>query len=113
MKNSSRVDIWRDRLAACRENELSVSEYCQQYGLATRRFYYWKLRIAKLDEGLAVKDKPIAPSDKWLCIEPEPAVAPHRDFVVVKIAGAEIEIGTGFNPTLLRSVVKALGPDPC
>jgi hypothetical protein len=113
MKSSSRIDSWRDRLAECRASELRVSEYCQRNGLATRRFYYWKLRIAKLDETLPVKGKKTAPSDKWLCVEPEPAIAPHRDVVVVKIAGAEIEIVSGFNPTLLRSVVKALGPAPC
>ena len=64
MKSSSRVDIWRDRLAECRERELRVSEYCQQNGLPTRRFYYWKLRIAKLDGSLAVKDNQVDPLDK-------------------------------------------------
>jgi hypothetical protein len=113
MKSSVLVEAWRDRMSACRKSGLRVSDYCQQNGLPTRRFYYWKLRIARLDGAPHADTEHNAPLGEWLRFDPEPEAAPHRDRLTVKIAGAEIEIGADFNPTLLRAVVLALGSEQC
>src|SRR5580700_12271386 len=107
MKCSLRADAWRARMAAFRESGLPVSEYCGQNGLPTRRFYYWKMRLSKLDGACPAKTEQDVSPGNWLRIQPETeSHHTHRDLLTLRILGAEIELGADFNPALLRSVVK-------
>jgi hypothetical protein len=121
MKNQQRLDLWRGHMEACRVSGLKVSEYCKKHSLATRRYYYWKLRVERSGHIETKGKSGKSPAcGQWLCVEPIGAGNPLADaapstpdHLTLRISGAEIDIHSGFNPTLLRSIVQALGVKPC
>ncbi len=104
MANQDRVEIWRQRLVDFAQNGATVSVWCQQNGIPTRRFYYWRQQLARAGAAL--------PATDWLSL---PAVEQPQqsDCITLKIAGAEIDVRSGFNVDLLRCVVQALGASRC
>lgn len=114
MKNEANASVWRARMAACKDSGLQVTEFCLQNGLRTRGYFYWKRRLARTDNAASSERATNTLSTDWLCVEPNAPLAPVRQqTLTVKISGAEIEVGADFNPSLLRSVVIALGALPC
>jgi len=130
------ANVWRVRMVRCKESGLTVTEYCRQNNLQKKGYYYWKRRIAQLDEqeelfsscnAVAARASQVAssrctvkkPSANWLQVETPVIVAASTlqhsssSCITLKISGAEIEISQGFNPDLLRSVVTALCAQPC
>ena len=115
MKNQQLPVLWRSHIDACRASGLQVTEYCKKHSLATRRYYYWKLRVER-SAHIETKGKPgkSRASGQWLCVEPTADAAPSSpDCLTVRVSGAEIYVHSGFNPTLLRSVVQALSVQQC
>ena len=126
--------IWRQRIEEAAESSMSIKDWCLQNGVGLSRFYYWNHRLRALEAEAAastgsdcatglVQIQPErirefgpleAVSHQWLCVEPvSETVRPHRDCLTIRVSGAEIDVHTGFNAALLRSIVKALGVDPC
>jgi hypothetical protein len=124
MKNQQLLALWRGHIDSCRASGLRVTEYCKKHSLATRRYYYWKLRVER-SAHIETKGKSGKPpiSGQWLCVEPmvdaPPSARSQRaavgppDHLTVRVGGAEIDVRSGFNASLLRSVVQALGTHPC
>jgi hypothetical protein len=115
MKNQQLLVVWRGHIDACRASGLQVTEYCKKNSLATRRYYYWKLRVER-SAHIETKDKPgkSRATGQWLCVEPSAdAVPSSSDCLTVRVSGAEIDVHSGFNATLLRSVVQALSVQQC
>jgi hypothetical protein len=115
MKNQQRLDLWRGHIDACRASGLKVSEFCKKHSLATRRYYYWKLRVER-SAHIETKGKcrKSSASGQWLCVEPMTGAAPSKpDHLTVRVSGAEIDVHSGFNAALLRSVVQALSVQQC
>jgi hypothetical protein len=115
MKNQQLLVLWRGHIDACRASGLQVTEYCKKNSLATRRYYYWKLRVERSTD-IETKGKPDKPSvsGQWLCVEPLADAAPSSPHcLTVRVSGAEIDVHSGFNATLLRSVVQALSVQQC
>jgi|HubBroStandDraft_6_1064221.scaffolds.fasta_scaffold650249_1 hypothetical protein len=119
MKHQQLLELWRGHIEACRASGLQVTEYCKKHSLATRRYYYWKLRVERADKSSGEKQTSSGKAlalhvGQWLCVEPEAGQpAQKSDALTVRIGGAEIDVYSGFNASLLRSVVQALGTQPC
>src|ERR1700721_3054857 len=115
MKHRQLLSLWRSHIDACRASGLQVTEYCKKHSLATRRYYYWKLRVER-SAHIETKGKPgkSSASGQWLCVEPMAGAAPSTpDHLTIRVPGAEIDVHPGFNANLLRSVVQALSVQPC
>jgi hypothetical protein len=115
MKKQQLLELWRGHIDACRASGLQVTEYCKKHSLATRRYYYWKLRVER-SARIETKSKPGDPSlsGQWLCVEPMVGATPSMsDHFTVRVSGAEIDVHSGFDAALLRSVVQALSVPQC
>jgi len=114
MKHEAIATMWRGRMAACEASGLPVTEYCRQNGVQKSGYYYWKRRLARRDNNVAVLVPANTPTADWLCLEPNaPVVVCRQQTLTIKVCGAQIEVGADFNPALLRSVVQALGTQSC
>jgi hypothetical protein len=116
MKNVSKAGLWKERLVECRRSGLTVIEYCRRNSIPTKSYYYWKLRLAASYASISAGEPTLsgAAPTAWLCIEPSSSASPcPRASLTVRVSGAEIEVGTDFNPGLLRAVVEALRVQQC
>lgn len=86
---------------------MTVRQWCDQQGITEHQYYYWRRRIA------AVADEKSA-EGRWLAVKvTEPAAPNVPGGLIVRIAGAAIELQSGFDPIMLRAVVRALAAEPC
>ena len=109
MAKLNKAELWRSRIAAMEESGLSAKAWCEQNGVTVNHLYYWKHCLSRADRD--------ATKTEWLpAVICNDALVQRQDSggcIVVKIAGAEIEVRPGFNTSLLRSVVLALGAEQC
>jgi hypothetical protein len=108
VNNTGSLEVWRRLLSTVVPGEMTVRQWCDQQGITEHQYYYWRRRIA------AAADEKTA-EGRWLAVKvTEPTPAPTvPGGVTVRIAGAAIELQSGFDPSMLRAVVRALSADPC
>jgi hypothetical protein len=106
MEKPDHIELWRSRIAAKEESGLSARAWCAQNEISANLFYYWKHRVSRGQKDARETD--------WLpAVICEQSSERQQDCVTLRIAGAVIEVHCGFNPTLLRDVVLALGSEQC
>ena len=98
---------WRDRLEDFALSEMTVQQWCDFNALPAHQYYYWRRRLAnpKTDHN---------DNSTWMALSViEAAPLPTTPGLTLHIAGAQIEITSGFDPQLLRAVVGALATPTC
>ncbi|TFE26252.1 IS66 family insertion sequence element accessory protein TnpA [Cohnella luojiensis] len=102
----SREDVqkkWEARVAACHASGEKVSRWCQANHVDRRQFYSWKKRLSGSSE--------VSKARKPTTFIPLPVAMEEMDqssCLRIKLGAAVIEVDAGFNPVLLREVLKAL-----
>ena len=136
MDRQQLVEVWRERIRAAKTCGTTIKSWCERSGFSLNQYYHWsqKLRsqdLSRSDEATSptgrgpgrrcrasrVAQAPIraggCPPADWLPLarsgEPDSRIA----CLTVRIAGAEIDVRPGFDASLLRSAVLALGGKPC
>ena len=133
MSRQDLSNIWRQRFDEAAKSGATTKDWCLQNGFSLNQNYYWNRRLRELDaeapsaepgrstgrsrisaERADERRPSEAVSRHWLRVEPATVAAlPPSELLTVRVSGAEIDVHTGFNAALLRSVVQALGADRC
>ena len=91
------------RIAEYRSSGLSVREWCTSNGVDPQRLWYWLRRFAD--------ERSNSESTTWLPVDlsgPRAKGQPEGSGLVVMVGKAGIEVQPGFDPDLLRAVVRVL-----
>jgi hypothetical protein len=48
-KDTSRAEVMRRHIEACKENKQTVTSYCKENQLVPSNFYYWQKRLRSAD----------------------------------------------------------------
>jgi hypothetical protein len=98
---------WRDRLEDFAQSEMTVQQWCDFNALPIHQYHYWRRR-------LATKKTDHHDNSTWMALSViEPALLSTPAPLTLHIAGAQIQITSGFDPELLRAVVGALATPSC
>ena len=108
MTHEELAHVWRKRLDDFAQSGLSVRKWCERQGFSKNQYTYWRRRLANGDIGDA-SDTTWLPLNV-LPVSPAPTSSAH---LTLRIAGAEIDLSPGFDPSLLRAIVTALGREGC
>jgi hypothetical protein len=101
MDKQQRLQEWTARITDFKTSGLTMSAWCQVHGQTIHQLKYW---LRKLNE-------PTSSSTNWL---PLAINSPSTEFfspsssLMVRVGHVGIEVQTGFNPELLRQIVRAL-----
>ena len=98
---------WRQRLDDFAASEMTVQDWCDFNRVTPDRYYYWRRRLAN------EQTQPHTPCFVPVDLAETPAAPSPSSAITVRLAGAEIDVRTGFDPALLRAVVAALATSPC
>ena len=91
-------DVWQERIASYRASGLGCRKWCAANGI---KYHQLRYRIG-LQQSCSREEK----VPKWLEV---PIHRPsHGSMLVVRVGNAAVEVGPGFDPDLLRSVVQVL-----
>jgi hypothetical protein len=100
------LELWRERVVAAEHSGTTAKQWCVQHDIRPNLFYYWKHQLSRVQNNVRSAD--------WLpAVVNEGPVERVHDSITLRVAGAVIEVASGFNPTLLRAVVLALGSEQC
>jgi len=107
MDTQGQLQTWRKRLQGFAQSGLSVRQWCQRQGISMNQYYYWRRQLASVAEK--------APDPRWLAVGrlQETPLPSTPGGVRVRIAGATIDLEPGFDPDLLRAIVRALAAERC
>lgn len=97
---------WEARIAACRASGQKAAAWCREHGISRRQLYWWMKKLADENAGAPEPSAGTRPA-QWLAVQVDrsPEDVTSLD---VKVGSAVIEVKQGFDPALLRDVVKAL-----
>src|SRR5437879_1605864 len=97
---------WRERLQDFAESEMTVQAWCNFNRVSLHQYYYWSRRLAAADTKQPT-------NGHWLAVNlmDTPPVPTTPGGVTIRIAGAAIEVTPGFDPGMLRAVVRALAAE--
>jgi len=105
---------WRYRLEDFAVSEMTVQQWCDFNRVSLYQYYYWRRRLqpAKIQPAANKADNNVS-HGRFVAVSTLPTPPPTQGGVTIRIAGATIDVATGFDPRLLRAVVAALGTAPC
>ncbi|GAC1651851.1 MAG: hypothetical protein NVS9B15_12220 [Acidobacteriaceae bacterium] len=112
MANEDLLQTWRERLEDFAHSEMTAQDWCDFNRLPLHQYYYWRRKLLRIDG--AASSTP-APSPSWMPVDlRDPAASADASSritlrVALGVTGAEIDVRSGFCPSLLRAVVEALG----
>lgn len=103
MSDSARVSndaVWRAHVRAWEASDLSVVAFARRHGLSASALRYWTSR----------RKRPAAPQFLRLVAKaPAPSTAAIPPPLVLEVGAARVFVPSGFDASLLRDVVRALG----
>jgi len=99
---------WRERLDDFAESQMTVQEWCDFNRVSIYQYYYWRRRLATPNS-----QQEANPSFLALDIVDSAPISPPPGGVTIRVAGAAIEVCSGFDPSMLRAVVRALATQSC
>ena len=107
MSNPELAQEWRERLEDFAISEMTVREWCDFNRVSQHQYYYWRRRLAQPSAKTAA-------TPRWQTVEilDTPLASTAKARLNLHIAGAAIEVTSGFDPALLRAVVAALAIQP-
>jgi len=92
--------LWEGLVEEFRASGLGQAQWCRENGYKVRHLHYW---LAKFPGGGAPRPETTA----WLPVPIERDPAPGSP-VVVRVGRVAIDVSAGFDPDMLRAVVRAL-----
>ncbi|MCU6791551.1 IS66 family insertion sequence element accessory protein TnpB [Paenibacillus sp. WQ 127069] len=104
MDKQQRLQEWMARITDFKSSGLTMSAWCQAHGRTIHQLKYW---LRKMNEPSSSTSSP----SKWV---PLAIHSPSEEFIssssslTVRVGHVGIEVQAGFNPNLLREIVKAL-----
>jgi hypothetical protein len=109
MKNESLRDEWQLRFEEFSCSEMTVGDWCRENLIPLHQFYYWRRKFAA-DAAPSKSD-----ASAWLAVDVrEPAPNPTAPSgVSIRLGRAVVDVSAGFDSSVLRAVVAALGAAPC
>jgi transposase-like protein len=119
--DSRKERLWLERIRRWQPSRLSVREYCQRRGLSEPSFYAWRrllrqrglLDEAATDEVPALPAGPAAATPAFVKVTVKAANLEGPAIDVVLGAERIVRVRAGFDPDLLRQLLRLLEEPSC
>jgi hypothetical protein len=101
METNKQHEQWKQRIHDYQESGLTMKAWCNSKNISFHQMKYW---IRNLSLSKRKRNK----TSSWVTVSSVPDPSPEGPTLTVHVGGATIEIRTGFDPSLLGQVVRAL-----
>lgn len=103
-----RENWWREHLERRRQLKWSRVRYCQTNNLSVHKLTYWERKLTeqldKAPAGAPMRFLPVRVAGRL-----EPPAPRSGGAIRLRVGPARIEVRAGFDPAVLRELVRALG----
>ena len=97
---SAKRQFWQQHIEEWRGSGISQAAYCRHHDLKPHQFTYWKNRLSESDAGVSFVQLPVANT--------LPVVSGCVKVSLFTCNGYRIDIGTGFDPLMLKQLVQTV-----
>jgi len=94
---SARRKFWKQHIQSWQSSGLSQTAYCRQNSLKQHQLAYWKKQLTEPLAGVSFVQLPLSTN--------LPAVINRSKVSLYTCNGFRIDIGTGFDPTMLKQLI--------
>ena len=102
VSKQERLEHWASIIMACRSSGMTVRSWCQENNISEKTYYYWQKRLFNR---LSEQQQPAKP----MFAELTPvSSASGQIAVTVRVCGAEAEIHSGADASLVEAVLRVL-----
>lgn len=98
INHENTIALWAERIAACRNSDLSVVQWCKENEVCVQTYYRWQKKLFTLAQ--AQQEPRFA--------EITPARVSSDIAVTVRIAGVEADIHSGADAAVIEAVLRIL-----
>ena len=119
-KHESYINIWRERVMACRSSGKTIVDWCAENGINLKTYYYWQKRVWDkeiMDLSPETKTKLLESSDSAttssrrvsaMRINLGPVDSSSDADIVIRKDAWTVEIRNSASPVLLSTVLEAV-----
>ena len=111
-KHESYIQIWRERVMACRSSGKTIVDWCEENGINLKTYYYWQKRVWDkeiMDLSPETKTKLLeARSVQFAQVNLGPADPMSDADIVIRKDSWTVEIRSTASPALLNAVLQAV-----
>ena len=93
--NTQSAEQWRELITQQAGSGLSVAAFCQEQGIATQTFYWWRSRLTRQEAGAAPR---LTAATPFLYLGAVPAAAAHAGSLSILL-----DLPGGITLTIARS----------
>lgn len=115
--NKRDAQAWAEMMSAWARSGLSQKAFCRKRGIPFSTFQYWRYQRKVRENGETRSPEPVSVPPPFLpvkVIQSQPVVeTPEQALTVLLPSGYRIEVGTGFDPGMLRKIIDTLESRPC
>lgn len=94
--------MWKARVADYRASGQTAAEWCVAHQVTTQQLRYWMRKYKDGDQNESGR------SSQWVAVNMDEQPSKTESTIRVMVGSVSIEVRSGFNPSLLFDVVKAL-----
>jgi hypothetical protein len=104
MKNNELSNVWESRITSFKSSGKSMTQWCTDHEVTLHQLKYWLYKKNKS----VVASKPDK-TKKWIAVEADTRSLTIREETLdVNVGKATIQVKQGFDPVLLRDVIRIL-----
>lgn len=94
----NRLDLWTERVSACRQSGKSVRNWCTENGISEKTYYYWQRRIFQACQSESPTFAEV--------LVPESS---SGSAAILRYGDLSIEIQNGADSETIRAIIAAVG----
>lgn len=98
LNRENTIAVWAERIAACRNSEQSVAQWCKANGISIQTYYRWQKRLFTMAQ--AQQESRFA--------EITPSQSGSSIAVTVRVGGVEADIHSGADTGTVETVLRVL-----
>ena len=106
MTRKERLTLWSDRVANYRSSGIGLRNWCSQQQVNMHSMRYWTQKLRHSNQSTAAAFSSSAHTQWYALDYSTQAVAPTP--LQIRVGEASIEVSQGFDPEMLRDVVRVL-----
>lgn len=103
LNKQTKIAMWSERVAACRNSELSVAKWCKENGICEATYYTWQRRIFEITK--AQQTVQFTEVTEQIPERTNAGIA-----VTVELSGAEVHVHNSADVATVKAVLQMIRP---
>ena len=100
LKKAKHLQVWSERIAACRNSRQSVEEWCKENGVNRSSYYRWQRKVYELARKRA--------EPEFVEVSTRRSAEYHGRTATLRINGQEADIYPGIDEETLETICRVL-----